>query len=61
MPAQRCDFVVKTAAQLLLDPRRGAVGDHRAVVINNPTQDHRNGDPGDRDRDGDETGAVEHA
>jgi len=42
-------------------PASRCVGDHRAVVINNPTQDHRNGDPGCRDRNGEETGAVEHA
>ena len=58
--AQRGDLVVETAAQILLHASRGAVGDHRATVIDESPQDHRNGDTERRNRHGEKPGALEH-
>ncbi len=56
---QCCDLVVETAAQILLHAGGGAVRDHRAVVIDDPAQRHRDGDPGRRKRYREKAGAVE--
>ena len=52
---QRGDLVVEPAAQILLHPGRGAVGDHRAMVIDEPAQEHRGGDADGRNRDRDKS------
>ena len=50
----------RTAAQVFLHPRGRAVGDHRAMVIDNPAQGHRNGDSNRRKRHCNEARAVEY-
>ena len=59
--AQRGDLVIEAAAQILLNPGRGAMGDHSAMVIDEPAQQHRDGDANGRNCDCDETGTIEHA
>ena len=58
--AQRRDLVVEPAAQILLHSGRGAVGDHRAMMIDEAAQDDRDGDPHRWSCYGEKPGAVEH-
>ncbi len=53
------DLVIEAAAQGLLHLRRGAVRDHRPVVLDKSAQQHRGGDPHGRDRHAEKPGAVE--
>ena len=58
---QRGDLLVEPGAQILLHPGRGAMGDHRAMVINDTAQEHRDTDANCRNCDSDKTGTIEHA
>jgi hypothetical protein len=58
--SERRNLVVEAAAQLLLHSGGGAVGDHRAMVIDDPAQNHGNGHPERRDRHCPEAGTLEY-
>ena len=45
---QRDDLVVETAAQRFLHPRRGAMREHRARMVEHGAQQDRDGDAGQR-------------
>ena len=60
MPPQGRDRVIETAAQVFLNPGGRPVGDHCAVVIDNPAQGHGNGHSERRSRHRPEAGAVKY-
>ncbi len=53
------DLVVKPAAQILLHPAGGIVGDHRAAMVEQAAQQHRESDADRRLGNGGETSAGE--
>jgi hypothetical protein len=59
--AQRGNLVVKPAAQILLYPGRRAVGDHRAMMIDDPAQEYRDGDAKCRNCHREQPGVLEHS
>ncbi len=58
---ERGDLIVETTAQIVLDPGRGPMGNHRAMMINKPSQKHCDGDTERRNRHGEKPGALEHS
>ncbi len=58
--AQYGDLVIEPAAQILLHPGRGAVRDHRAVVVDKTAQNHCDCDPERRNHHGNQTAPLKH-